>query len=354
MSRNRPVGAVRRRRLRPSARPCLHLRRRGDLVRRRSPSASACWRPFGRGDKATVGYCVRLSRTPPPRAVKRTARCPRRRSAADRRPAALTRWMADYYLCGWGQVLNAVVPAGAREQGRHARRAFLEAVPEAELAHPAAEADRETNSRFRTTAGRGRADRDARIWRSSPTLRPGPVRGARQQGRRPARSAARRTVRGQHATRAPAGRTAVVLNDDQDKSGQHWNRRCWRAALTPFCCTASPAAARRRSTCAPSKKWCEQGKEALVLVPEISLTPQTIHASRAAAARWPCCTAIWATPSAAAIGGASRRGRSMSSSAPQRRLRPDAQARTDRHRRGTRNDASSRNRRRATMPAMWP
>ena len=28
----------------------------------------------------------------------------------------LTRWMADYYLCGWGQVLQAIVPAGARDQ----------------------------------------------------------------------------------------------------------------------------------------------------------------------------------------------------------------------------------------------
>ena len=27
----------------------------------------------------------------------------------------LTRWMADYYLCGWGQVLHAVVPAGVRD-----------------------------------------------------------------------------------------------------------------------------------------------------------------------------------------------------------------------------------------------
>ena len=28
----------------------------------------------------------------------------------------LTEWMADYYLCSWGQVLEAVVPAGVRVQ----------------------------------------------------------------------------------------------------------------------------------------------------------------------------------------------------------------------------------------------
>ena len=28
----------------------------------------------------------------------------------------VTRWMADYYLCPWGQVLEAVVPAGVRQK----------------------------------------------------------------------------------------------------------------------------------------------------------------------------------------------------------------------------------------------
>ena len=40
----------------------------------------------------------------------------------------LTRWMADYYLCGWGQVLNAVVPAGARDKAGTRLRLFIEAI----------------------------------------------------------------------------------------------------------------------------------------------------------------------------------------------------------------------------------
>src|SRR5262249_10868791 len=48
----------------------------------------------------------------------------------------LTRWMADYYLCGWGQVLNAVVPAGAKEQAGTRATAFLEAIPQNELPEP--------------------------------------------------------------------------------------------------------------------------------------------------------------------------------------------------------------------------
>ena len=45
----------------------------------------------------------------------------------------LTRWMADYYLCGWGQVLNVVVPAGVKKQAGTRAVPFLELVPEALL-----------------------------------------------------------------------------------------------------------------------------------------------------------------------------------------------------------------------------
>ena len=69
--------------------------------------------PFGRGDKATVGYCVRLSETPPERQVKELVAVLDDEALLTDNLLRLTRWMADYYLCGWGQVLNAVVPAGA-------------------------------------------------------------------------------------------------------------------------------------------------------------------------------------------------------------------------------------------------
>ena len=51
----------------------------------------------------------------------------------------LTRWMADYYLCGWGQVLSAVVPAGARDKAGTRTLTFVEAVPDAELKEPPGE-----------------------------------------------------------------------------------------------------------------------------------------------------------------------------------------------------------------------
>ena len=72
--------------------------------------------PFGRGDTATEGYCIRLSHDAPVREVKAITAVLDEVALLDEHLLKLTRWMADYYLAGWGQVLHAVVPAGVRDQ----------------------------------------------------------------------------------------------------------------------------------------------------------------------------------------------------------------------------------------------
>ncbi|HCD01632.1 MAG TPA: primosomal protein N', partial [Planctomycetaceae bacterium] len=73
--------------------------------------------PFGRGNRSTVGFCVGLER--PPETLGRLKEID---SIADARrlvdPAMLelTRWIAHRYLCGWGQVLESVIPAGVKRQ----------------------------------------------------------------------------------------------------------------------------------------------------------------------------------------------------------------------------------------------
>ena len=70
--------------------------------------------PFGRGDRLTVGYCVGVHETAPSREVKALHDVLDPEPLLTENLLRLTRWMADYYLCGWGQVLNAFIPAGAR------------------------------------------------------------------------------------------------------------------------------------------------------------------------------------------------------------------------------------------------
>ncbi len=71
--------------------------------------------PFGRGNRTAVGYCVQLeTRQVDPGRLKQVAGVVDHVSLLTPAMLRLTRWMADYYLCPWGQVLETVVPAGVR------------------------------------------------------------------------------------------------------------------------------------------------------------------------------------------------------------------------------------------------
>ena len=87
--------------------------------------------PLGRSNRRVVGYCTRLiapGTETPSRRLKDVV------SLLDEHPLLspsmleLTKWMADYYICPWGQVLDGVVPAGVRGQAG-TRQVTLLSVP---------------------------------------------------------------------------------------------------------------------------------------------------------------------------------------------------------------------------------
>src|SRR6478736_4858850 len=94
--------------------------------------------PFGRGTKTTSGFCVRVTDVAPTTSfeIKPVVRVLDADALVDDHLMKLTRWMADYYLCGWGQVLHAVVPAGAREKAGTRVAAFVEPVAKDALPNP--------------------------------------------------------------------------------------------------------------------------------------------------------------------------------------------------------------------------
>lgn len=87
--------------------------------------------PLGKGNRPTVGYCI---------GVTVQAGLQRRlkpvRSILDAHPLAtaamlrLAQWMADYYLCPLGQVLQTMIPAGVRGQAGTREMSFLTVPPE--------------------------------------------------------------------------------------------------------------------------------------------------------------------------------------------------------------------------------
>src|SRR6478609_9460500 len=98
------------------------------------PAALAAKVGAGKRVEAPFG---RVGRNPPARGeVKEIARVLDDDALVDEHLMKLTRWMADYYLCGWGQVLHAVVPAGVRENAGTRVAAFVEPVGKDKLPNP--------------------------------------------------------------------------------------------------------------------------------------------------------------------------------------------------------------------------
>lgn len=72
--------------------------------------------PLGRGNRPVVGYCVAVGPKPvvSSRPLKPLLAVIDPFSLVAPPMLRLTRWIADYYLTPWGQVLEAVVPAGVK------------------------------------------------------------------------------------------------------------------------------------------------------------------------------------------------------------------------------------------------
>lgn len=85
--------------------------------------------PLGRGNSQAIGYCVEVTSTKPDRAVKLITRVIDSDPLFTPQLLKLTQWLSEYYFCGWGQALDAVIPAAAKSQAGSRERDFITAIP---------------------------------------------------------------------------------------------------------------------------------------------------------------------------------------------------------------------------------
>ncbi|MCI0462823.1 MAG: primosomal protein N', partial [Gemmataceae bacterium] len=238
--------------------------------------------PFGKGDRATAGYCVHLTTAAPARTVKELVRVLDEEPLLTPNLLRLTRWMADYYLCGWGQVLNAVIPAGARDQSGTRATIFLDAVPEADWPQPPPKLTPKQTAALETLRRHGKPMELRRLGRAA-KCGTAPVASLVEKGvaRRLVRRVETFDVAGGEVSHAETTPPAPIeLNADQQSAWSVLEPALKQGGFQAFLLHGVTGSGKTELYLRAIEEVVRQGKEALVMVPEISLTPQTIQCFR--------------------------------------------------------------------------
>ena len=234
--------------------------------------------PFGKGDRPTVGFCVEIG--PQPDAIDKLKPID---SVIDRRPLLspqmleLTRWIAEYYLCAWGQVLQSVVPAGVKKRAGTRLVTFFEPTSRA----------REDRDQLRLPAKQEAVmnvlcslEEPLRVedLTDAAGCGTGPIKSLRDKGL--IRAVRRRT--GNFTAEAGAVERVedLTLNPDQQQALDVLLSLLRSGAHETVLLHGVTGSGKTEVYIQAIREVVAYGRQAIVLVPEISLTPQTIRRFR--------------------------------------------------------------------------
>jgi len=234
--------------------------------------------PFGRGDRPTVGFCVEVG--PPPESIEGLKPVD---SVIDREPLLspsmlkLTHWIAEYYLCPWGQVLQTVIPAGVKKKAGTRLVTFFEATEQARRQKAELQLPPKQEAVLKELCAVDEPMRAEDLTEAA-GCGPGPIKALREKGL--IRSIRRRT--GNFS--AEAGQVERVedltLNPDQQRALDVMLSLLRRGEHQTVLLRGVTGSGKTEVYIQTIREVVAYGKQAIVLVPEISLTPQTIRRFR--------------------------------------------------------------------------
>ncbi|MGC1274308.1 MAG: primosomal protein N' [Planctomycetaceae bacterium] len=234
--------------------------------------------PFGRGDRSEAGYVVAVGPPEPTsRKLKSVAAVVDREPLVSPKMLRLTQWIADYYLCGWGQVLHGVVPAGVKKQSGTRLLTYFRPTESGRQAYEALSLSKKQRAVMEVLVASTDPLRGEEITGAA-DCGPGPINSLKQKGYVEAVRLREETTG--YESEPVVSEDDFVPNEEQKNAleGIHAVLRSGRHETILL--HGVTGSGKTEVYIQAIREAVSYGRQAIVLVPEISLTPQTIRRFR--------------------------------------------------------------------------
>ena len=241
--------------------------------------------PLGRGNRKMSGYCIEVigafsdnAASVNPGKLKPVSR------AIDKTPLLtstlleLAKWISEYYLCPIGTVIETIVPPGIRNDAGTREMLFL-SLPEDISQRMKTEKLSQLQTKILQTLGRSAEDWTPRELADTVGCTAGPISTLRKRGLIVA--TAKRVQQKTHEIPGEERMEDLPLNPEQQMALDSIVSHVESDSHKTFLMHGVTGSGKTEVYIRAIQKVVEFGRQAIVLVPEISLTPQTRQRFRA-------------------------------------------------------------------------
>ncbi|WP_145049854.1 replication restart helicase PriA [Lignipirellula cremea] len=228
--------------------------------------------PLGRGNRVVTAYCVSVEFRPTTRRLKEIRTVIDDAALLSPAMLRLTSWIAEQYLCPWGKAIEAVVPAGVRGQAGSREMTFLSVPRNVAAKLTTLKLPPKQQEALERLAASTRAMTPAELADAAHCTM-GPIAALRKKGLVDAE--VRRVQQGDHEIPSEPPGEKLTLNPAQQAALDAIRRTLDSAKHETLLVHGVTGSGKTEIYIRAIEEVIRFGRQAIVLVPEISLTPQT-------------------------------------------------------------------------------